>query len=112
MWRRARNYAQDLRSRVLAAADGEMAVRQAAALSRVSVWSIYKALIRKRATGDSGFITNRRHQPQSCRRSRRRRSPLNPERAGRHARPSAGLTSRPAAVKPLSFTLKKSLSPR
>ena len=63
MWRRGRSYAQDLRSRVLAAVDGGMAVRQAAPLFRVSVSYIYKALIRRRATGDSSASRNRGHRP-------------------------------------------------
>ena len=63
MWRRGRSYAQDLRSRVLAAVDGGMAVRQAAPLFRVSVSYIYKALIRRRATGDSNANRNRGHRP-------------------------------------------------
>jgi transposase len=63
MWWRGRSYAQDLRSRVLAAVDGGMAVRRAAPLFRVSVSYIYKALIRRRATGDSGANPNRGHRP-------------------------------------------------
>jgi transposase len=63
MWRRGRSYAQDLRGRVLAAVDGGMAVRQAAPLFRVSVSYIYKALVRRRATGNSGANPNRGHRP-------------------------------------------------
>ena len=63
MWRRGRSYSQDLRDRVLAAVDGGMAVRQAAPLFRVSVSYIYKALIRRRATGEAGANPNRGHRP-------------------------------------------------
>ena len=63
MWRRGRRYSQDLRDRVLAAIDGGMAVRRAAPLFRVSLSYIYKALIRRRATGDSGPNPSRGHRP-------------------------------------------------
>jgi transposase len=63
MWRRGRRYSQDLRDRVLAAVDGGMAVRRAAPLFRVSLSYIYKALIRRRATGDSGPNPSRGHRP-------------------------------------------------
>ena len=62
MWRRGRSYPQDLRDRVLAAVDAGMAARQAAPLFRVSVSYIYKALIRRRATGDSCANPNRGHR--------------------------------------------------
>jgi transposase len=45
-------YSQDLRERVMAAVDGGLGVYSAAALFRVSVSYIYKALGRRRATGD------------------------------------------------------------
>ena len=45
-------YSQDLRDRVLAAVDGGLGVYAAAPLFRVSVSYIYKALGRRRATGD------------------------------------------------------------
>ena len=63
MWRRGRRYSQDLRDRVLAAIDGGMAVRRAAPLFRVNLSYIYKALIRRRATGDSGPNPSRGHRP-------------------------------------------------
>ena len=47
-------YSNDLRSRVLAAVDGGVPVRQVAALLRVSVSYIYKALIRRRRMGEKG----------------------------------------------------------
>jgi hypothetical protein len=40
-----------LRDRVLAAVDGGIAARQAAATFKVSIAYIYKALIRRRLTG-------------------------------------------------------------
>jgi Transposase len=45
-------YSQDLRDRVMAAVDGGLSVYSAAPLFRVSVSYIYKALGRRRATGD------------------------------------------------------------
>ena len=45
-------YSQDLRDRVLAAVDGGLRVYAAAPLFRVSVSYIYKALGRRRASGD------------------------------------------------------------
>ena len=45
-------YSQDLRERVMAAVDGGMGVYSAAPMFRVSVSYIYKALGRRRATGD------------------------------------------------------------
>ncbi len=45
-------YSQDLRDRVLAAVDGGLRVYSAAPMFRVSVSYIYKALGRRRASGD------------------------------------------------------------
>ena len=45
-------YSQDLRDRVMAAVDGGLSVYSAAPLFRVSVSYIYKALGRRRATGE------------------------------------------------------------
>jgi transposase len=45
-------YSQDLRERVMAAVDSGLSVYSAAPLFRVSVSYIYKALGRRRATGD------------------------------------------------------------
>ena len=45
-------YSQDLRDRVMAAVDCGLGVYSAAPLFRVSVSYIYKALGRRRATGD------------------------------------------------------------
>jgi transposase len=47
----------------LAAVDGGMAARAAAKLFRVSVSYIYKALIRRRRTGEGSASTRRGHRP-------------------------------------------------
>jgi len=62
-WRQGQSYSEDLRARVLAAVDGGMAARAAAKLFRVSVSYIYKALIRRRRTGDVSASTRRGHRP-------------------------------------------------
>ena len=62
-WQLGQRYLQDLRDRVLAAVGGGMAVRQAAATFGVSPSYIYKALMRRRLTGDSGPNPNRGHAP-------------------------------------------------
>lgn len=62
-WRSGQCYSQDLRDRALAAVDGGMVVRGAAATFGVSPSYIYKALMRRRLTGDSGPNLNRGHAP-------------------------------------------------
>ena len=62
-WRRGQSYSEDLRARVLAAVDGGMAARAAARLFRVSVSYIYKALIRRRRTGEVSASSRRGHRP-------------------------------------------------
>lgn len=62
-WRQGQSYSEDLRARVLAAVDGGMAARAAAKLFRVSVSYIYKALIRRRHTGEVSASTRRGHRP-------------------------------------------------
>lgn len=62
-WRSGQRYSQDLRDRVLGAVDGGMAVRRTAATFKVSVAYIYKALIRRRLTGDAGINPNRGRPP-------------------------------------------------
>src|SRR5437870_8388414 len=62
-WRRGQSYSEDLRARVLAAIDGGLAVRPAASMFRVSVSYIYKALIRRRLTGEVSASTRRGHRP-------------------------------------------------
>lgn len=63
MWRRGQAYSQDLRERVLAASDGGTAAGDVAALFKVSVSYIYKALIRRRATGEQTARPQRSHRP-------------------------------------------------
>jgi len=63
VWRRGQSYSEDLRARVLAAVDGGMAARAAATLFRVSVSYIYKALIRRRRTGEANASPRRGHRP-------------------------------------------------
>lgn len=48
-----RAYSEDLRARVLSAVDGGMPAYTAAKVFRVSVSYIYKALIRRRTTGET-----------------------------------------------------------
>jgi len=62
-WRQGQSYSEDLRGRVLAAVDGGMAARSAAGLFRVSVSYIYKALIRRRRTGEVSASSRRGHRP-------------------------------------------------
>jgi transposase len=62
-WRQGQSYSEDLRARVLAAIDGGMAARSAARVFRVSVSYIYKALIRRRRTGEVSASSRRGHRP-------------------------------------------------
>jgi len=62
-WRQGQSYSEDLRARVLAAIDGGMAARAAARVFRVSVSYIYKALIRRRRTGEVSASSRRGHRP-------------------------------------------------
>src|ERR1700738_3992655 len=62
-WRQGQSYSEDLRARVLAAVDGGMAARGAARVFRVSVSYIYKALIRRRRTGETSASSRRGHRP-------------------------------------------------
>lgn len=61
-WRSGQSYSQDLRERVLAAVDSGPAVRRAATTFGVSASYIYKALIRRRVTGDSRPHPRRGHR--------------------------------------------------
>jgi transposase len=54
---------RNLRARILAAVDGGMAARAAAELFRVSVSYLYKALIRRRRTGQVIASPRRGHRP-------------------------------------------------
>ena len=62
-WRQGQSYSEDLRARVLTAVDGGMAARAAARMFRVSVSYIYKALIRRRRTGETTASSRRGHRP-------------------------------------------------
>jgi transposase len=62
-WRQGQSYSEDLRARVLVAIDGGMAARAVASVFRVSVSYIYKALIRRRQTGQASASTRRGHRP-------------------------------------------------
>ena len=62
-WRQGQSYSEDLPAGVLAAVDGGMAARAAARLFRVSVSYIYKALIRRRRTGEVSASSRRAHRP-------------------------------------------------
>lgn len=62
-WRQGQSYSEDLRARVLAAIDGGMAARSVASVFRVSVSYIYKALIRRRRTGEVSASSRRGHRP-------------------------------------------------
>ena len=62
-WRQGQSYSEDLRGRVLAAIDGGMAARSAASVFRVSVSYVYKALIRRRRTGEVSASSRRGHRP-------------------------------------------------
>ena len=62
-WQRGRSYSEDLRARVLAAIDSGIAARAAASVFRVSVSYVYKALIRRRRTGEVSASSRRGHRP-------------------------------------------------
>jgi transposase len=58
-WRSGQPYSGDLRERVLAAVDDDQKVRHVATLFRVSVSYIYKAVGRRRSTGETAIRANR-----------------------------------------------------
>jgi transposase len=62
-WRQGQSYSEDLRARVLVAVDGGMAAPAVASVFRVSVSYIYKALIRRRCTGEVSASSRRGHRP-------------------------------------------------
>lgn len=62
-WRQGQAYSQDLRERVLAAVDRGTPVYEAAPLYQVSVSYIYKALARRRQTGETAARPQRSHMP-------------------------------------------------
>lgn len=84
-WRSGQSYSQDLRDRILAAVDGGQPVRQVASLFGVSVSYIYKALIRRRMTGDSRPNPRRGHR-------RRKLTPAQERALAEHVRLHPGLT--------------------
>src|SRR3546814_20535928 len=88
-WRSGQSYSQDLRDRVIAAADGGVPVRQAAVTFGVSIAYIYKALIRRRLTSDRGPNLNRGHR-------RRHRAHDQQLALAEHLRPPHGVTRQPA----------------
>lgn len=61
MWRRGKAYSQDLRSRVLAAADEGIPVGRIATTFRVSVSYVSKVLGRRRAGGETAARPQRCH---------------------------------------------------
>src|SRR6202162_2271991 len=66
-WRQGQSYSEDLRGRVLAAVAAAMPARAAASVFRVSVSYIYKALIRRRRTGEVSASARRGHRPRKLR---------------------------------------------
>jgi transposase len=61
LWQRGKAYSQDLRARVLAAADDGLPVGRIAALLRVSVPYVSKVLSRRRRTGQMTALPQRGH---------------------------------------------------
>lgn len=61
LWQRGKSYSQDLRSRVLAAADEGARVGQIAMALRVSVSYVSKVLTRRRVTGETAARPQRCH---------------------------------------------------
>ncbi len=61
LWQRGKAYSQDLRARVLAAADDGLRVGQIATLLRVSVSYVSKVLSRRRRTGQTTALPQRGH---------------------------------------------------
>lgn len=90
-WRSGQSYSQDLRDRVLGAVDSGMAVRQAAAIFRVSIGYIYKARMRRRLAGDAGVNPNRG-------RPRRKLSSEQEQALAAHIRSRPGITLAQARV--------------
>ena len=62
MWKSGRSYSADLRSRVLAAIDVSEPAALVAAQLQVSISYIYKALARRRLTGETKARAQRNHQ--------------------------------------------------
>ena len=84
LWRRGKSYAQDLRNRVLAAADEGEPVGRIASLLRVSVSYVSKVLSRRKLTGETTA------RPQRCH--------VAPKLSGLHPAILAQVSSRPDAT--------------
>jgi transposase len=63
LWRRGKAYSQDLRERVLVAADDGLPVGRIAARFRVSVSYVSKVLSRRDRTGQRTALPQRGHLP-------------------------------------------------
>jgi transposase len=63
LWQRGKAYSQDLRARVLAAADDGEPVGRIASLMRVSVSYVSKVLLRRQRTGQTTALPQRGHLP-------------------------------------------------
>jgi transposase len=84
LWRQGKAYSQDLRERVFAAADDGARVGQIAVLLRVSVPYVSKVLSRRRLTGGTAALPQRRH--------------LQPKLTDLHAAIRAEVAARPDAT--------------
>jgi transposase len=63
LWRRGKAYSQDLRDRILAAADDGQRVGQIASIFRVSISYVSKVLGRRQRTGVTTSLPQRCHVP-------------------------------------------------
>jgi transposase len=63
LWQRGKAYSQDLRERVLAAADDGLPVGRIAGLLRVSISYVSKVLSRRDRTGRRTALAQRGHLP-------------------------------------------------
>src|ERR1700744_5247149 len=86
-WRQGQAYSDDLRARVLAAVDGGMAARSAASMFQVSVSYIYKALIRRRRTGEASASPVHGHRPHKL-------TPTQEAALAAHVRANSDVTAR------------------
>ena len=84
LWQRGKAYSQDLRARVLAAADDGAPVGRIAVLLRVSVSYVSKVLSRRQRTGQTTALPQRCHLP--------------PKLIGLHGAIAAQVTARPDAT--------------
>lgn len=84
-WRRGQVYSRDLRDRILASVDSGERVAVVASTFKVSRSYIYKALGRRRRTGDSGPSPNRGHR-------RRKLTPQQEAALGQHLKAHDDIT--------------------